>query len=76
MIKLIRWIHKLFTRKDKITEEGISEVSYYLAKYFLNDLDNEDDYYLEVRRRGDNKFVRKDEVGEQAFRDDQLQKKL
>ena len=39
-----------------------SEVSYHPAKYFLNDLDNENDYYLEVRQSGENTFVRKDEI--------------
>jgi hypothetical protein len=69
-MKLLQWIYKLFSRKNKTTEYNVgysgfekdSEISYYSAKYFQNDLDNENDYYLEVRKRGDNKFVRKDEV--------------
>ena len=39
-----------------------SKVSYHPAKYFLNDLDNENDYYLAVRRSGENTFVKKDKV--------------
>ena len=39
-----------------------SGVSYYPAKYFINDLDNENDYYLEVRQSGDNAFIKKDKV--------------
>ena len=62
--------------KVRSGSEGDLEVSYYLAKYFLNDLDNEDDYYLEVRKRGNNKFVRKDEVDEQVLKNEQLQKGL
>ena len=68
MMKLFRWIHKLFARKDKAMnynagctglEKGAA-ISYYPAKYCHNDLDNEDDYYLEVKKHGDNKFVRKE----------------
>ena len=61
--------------RDKYTENydeiewgkkihNISEVSYHPAKYFLNDLDNENDYYLEVRHSGDNTFIKKDKVDE------------
>jgi len=32
------------------------------AKYFHNNLDNEDDYYLEIRMHGDNKFMTKDSI--------------
>lgn len=53
-----------------------SAVSYYPAEYFLNDLDNENDYYLEVRQSGDNTFVRKDKIDWQPRKDEQLQKKL
>ena len=41
-----------------------TEVSYYSANYFFNDLDDENDYYLEVRLSGENKFVRKVEIDE------------
>jgi hypothetical protein len=69
-MKLLQWIHELFSRKNKIRKYNVgrsgfekdSEICYYSAKYFQNDLDNENDYYLEVRKHGDNKFVRKDEV--------------
>ena len=54
---------------DKYTEtyagkkiHNTSGVSYHPAKYFLNDLDNENDYYLEVRQSGENTFVKKDKV--------------
>ena len=38
------------------------KVSYCPAKYFHNDLDDEDNYYLEIRLDGDNKFVTKDSI--------------
>ena len=48
---------------DKYIEKyDTSEVSYHPAKYFLNDLDNENDYYLAVRRSGENTFIKKDKV--------------
>ena len=42
--------------------EKDSKVSYFRAKYFHNDLDNEDDYYLAVRVDGENTFVKKEEI--------------
>ena len=41
-----------------------SGVSRYSAEYFFNDLDNENDYYLEVRQSGENTFIKKDKVDE------------
>ena len=55
---------KLIKKKEP-PQEDIKTVSYHPAKYFHNDLDNESDYYLEIRYDGEkNRFVKKSEVTE------------
>ena len=37
-------------------------MKYFEARMFYNDLDNHDDYYLQVNSVGENKFIRKDSI--------------
>ena len=54
----VTWIFAKDTKKPKTSED----VHYFEATGFYNDLDSPGDYYLKVVPRGDNEFVRKDEV--------------
>jgi len=47
------------SKNKKVTTD---DAKYFPAKYFYNDLDNEDEYYLKVSPSEDNRFVRKDSV--------------
>jgi len=47
------------SKNKKVTTD---DAKYFPAKYFYNDLDNEDEYYLKVSPSEDNRFVRKDAV--------------
>ena len=60
--KLRNWVTWIFTKETEKLRENSEDVSYYDAKHFRNDLENQEDYYLKVVRGGENEFVRKDEV--------------
>jgi len=48
--------------RSKNKKVKTDDAKYFPAKYFYNDLDNEDEYYLKVSPSEDNRFVRKDAV--------------
>ena len=63
MLKKIRnWMTWIFTKDADKSRQTQEDVHYYEATTFYNDLENPEEYYLKVVPRGDNEFVRKDEV--------------
>ena len=63
-MKFFDWIMQLTTNRIKLSKEPFNEVSYYDAKYFHNDLDDERKYYLEVKKHGDQepRFVKRSSI--------------
>ena len=65
--KLRRWVDWVFTNEQRVLEKPKpksfdTNVHYFDATMFYNDLDNPEDYYLRVSPTEENRFVRKDEV--------------
>lgn len=48
--------------QSKLNKTQPNNVRYFKAKYFYNDLDDPENYYLKVSSSEKNVFVRKDEV--------------
>ena len=53
---------KLILSQRKVSETQPNNVRYFKARYFYNDLDDAENYYLRVRTSEKNVFVKKDEV--------------
>ena len=53
----------IFTH-DQVQLEQREDTHYFDTKYFFNDLESPEDYYLKVTSGKENKFVRKDEIND------------
>ena len=52
---------KLKKSKPK-SQSKQTDVKYYDAKYFYNNLENENDYYLRISSCEENRFIKKNEI--------------